>query len=186
MTVKLSTQANSVAYTGSEGVDTYTASAKGDTIYTGKGADVIDLTASTGAARDTFVLKAATDSQVTDTSKDGKITLGADTGFDAITKFDIGGGITADRIDLTNFGFSGAQRGVENVSAKVVGTTDLTSVVDPVQLCGRDRGVAFSNLGGVDTYVFIDANKDGDFTAANDIVIKLTGVTSISEADINF
>jgi hypothetical protein len=49
-----------------------------------------------------------------------------------------------------------------------------------------DRGVAFSNLGGGDTYVFVDANKDGNFTAADDIVIKLTGVTSISEADINF
>lgn len=186
VTVKMSTQGNSVAYTGSEGVDTYTASAKGDTIYTGKGADVVDLTASTGAARDTFVLKAATDSQVTDTSKDGKITLAADTGFDAITKFDIGGGITADRIDLTNFGFSGAQRGVENVNAKVAGTTDLTSVVDLFSSVAGDRGVAFSNLGGADTYVFVDANKDGNFTAADDIVIKLTGVTSISEADINF
>ena len=184
--VNLSTQANSVAYTGSEGVDTYTGSAKGDTIYSGKGADVIDLTASAGAARDTFVLKAATDSQVTDTSKDGKITLAADTGFDAITKFDIGGGITADRIDLTNFGFSGAQRGVENVNAKVAGTTDLTSVVDLFSSVAGDRGVAFSNLGGGDTYVFVDANKDGNFTAADDIVIKLTGVTSISEADINF
>jgi len=186
VTVKMSTQGNSVAYTGSVGVDTYTASAKGDTIYTGKGADVIDLTASTTLARDTFVLKAATDSQVTDTSKDGKITLGGDTGFDAITKFDIGGGITADRIDLTNFGFSGAQRGVENVNAKVAGTTDLTSVVDLFSSVAGDRGVAFSNLGGADTYVFVDANKDGNFTAADDIVIKLTGVTSISEADINF
>jgi hypothetical protein len=186
VTVKMSTQGNSVAYTGSEGVDTYTASAKGGTIYTGKGADVVDLTASTGAARDTFVLKAATDSQVTDTSKDGKITLAADTGFDAITKFDIGGGIAADRIDLTNFGFSGAQRGVENVNAKVAGTTDLTSVVDLFSSVAGDRGVAFSNLGGADTYVFVDVNKDGNFTAADDIVIKLTGVASISEADINF
>lgn len=184
--VSLSTQANSVAYTGSEGVDTYTASKAGDTIYTGKGADVIDLTASTTLARDTFVLKAATDSQVTDTFKDGKITLAADTGFDAITKFDIGGGVTADRIDLTNFGFSGAQRGVENVNAKVAGTTDLTSVVDLFSSVAGDRGVAFSNLGSADTYVFVDANKDGNFTAADDIVIKLAGVASISEADINF
>ena len=43
-----------------------------------------------------------------------------------------------------------------------------------------------SNAGGADLYVFVDANKDGNFTAADDIVIKLTGVTSISEADINF
>lgn len=185
VTVDLSTHAKSVAYTGSDGVDTYTATATGDTIYSGKGADVIDLTASTGAARDTFVLKAASDSQLTDTSKDGKITLGADTGFDDITKFDIGGTAITDRLDLTNFGFTGAQRGVENVSATVGNTTDLTSIADLFSSVAGDRGVAYTNI-GADSYVFVDANKDGNFTAADDIVIKLTGITSISEVDVNF
>lgn len=185
VTIDFSTHAKSVAYTGSEGVDTYKATATGDTIYSGKGADVIDLTASTTAARDTFVLKAATDSQLTDTSKDGKITLGADTGFDDITKFDIGGTAITDRLDLTNFGFTGVQRGVENVSAIVSNTTDLTSIADLFSSVAGDRGVAYTNIGG-DSYIFVDANKDGNFTAADDIAIKLTGITSISEVDINF
>lgn len=183
VTLDLSSHAKSVAYTGSEGVDTYTASTKGDTIYTGKGADVVTLTA---GVRDTFVLKAKTDSQLTDTSKDGKITLGSDTGFDEVKTAEVGGTATSDRIDLTNFGFTGTQRGVENVTAKVAGATDLTSIVDLFSSVAGDRGVAYTNLGGADAYIFIDANKDGNFTAADDIVIKLTGVANVSEVDFNF
>ncbi len=186
VTLDLTSHTQSVAYVGSAGVDTYTATAKGDTIYGGKGADVIDLTASTAAARDTLVYKLATDSQLTDTSKDGKITLGADTGFDVITKFDIGGTANSDRLDLTNFGFTGAQRGVENVTTKVTpATTDLTNIVDLFSAVAGDRGVAFTS-DGTDTYVFVDANKDGNFSAADDIVIKFAGVASIGEVDINF
>lgn len=185
--IDLSTHAKAISYTGSDGVDTYAGSAAGSVIYTGKGADLIDLTASSGgtAVRDTFVLKAATDSQIGDSSKDGKITIAADTGFDAITKFETGGGATADRIDLTNFGFTGAQRGVEDVSALVTNATDLTNVADLFSSVAGDRGVAFSVI-GTDTWIFVDANKDGNFTAADDIVVKLTGVASLSEVDVNF
>lgn len=183
VTLDLSKHSKSVAYTGSEGVDTYTASKNGDTIYTGKGADVVTLTA---GKRDTFVLKAKTDSQLTDTSKDGKITLGSDTGFDEVKTAEVGGTATSDRIDLTNFGFTGTQRGVENVTAKVAGATDLTSIVDLFSSVAGDRGVAYTNLGGANAYIFIDANKDGNFTAADDIVIKLTGVANVSEVDFNF
>ncbi|MFZ1853016.1 MAG: hypothetical protein WAU15_12515 [Nitrosomonas sp.] len=183
--IDFSGHGKSVAYTGSEGVDTYKATATGDTIYTGKGADVINLKASIGAARDTFVLKAASDSQLTDTSKDGKITL-TDTGFDDITAFEIGGTATTDRLDLTNFNFTGVQRGVENVTAIVANnTTDLTNIADLFSSVAGDRGVAYTSIGG-SSYVFVDANKDGNFTAADDVVIKLTGVASISEVDINF
>lgn len=182
VTIDLSTHAKSVAYTGSAGVDTYTASTLGDTIYTGKGADVVTLTA---GVRDTFVLKAATDSQVTDTSKDGKITLAADTGFDTVNALTAGAAATDDRIDLTNFGFSGAQRGVVDVTAKVTGTTDLTSITDLFNDPAGDRGVAYSTI-GADSFVFVDVNKDGDFTAAADLVVKLVAVASISETTINF
>ena len=193
VTIDLSGHGKSIAYIGSDGVDTYAASKAGDTIYTGKGADMVTLDANGGAAgakRDTFVLKAATDSQVTDTSKDGKITLGADTGFDTVTKFDGVGDTTpvantSDRIDLTNFAFSGAARGVVDVSTKATAATDLTSVVDLFNDPAGDRGVAFSNI-GADTYVFVDVNKDGDFKAADDLVVKLVGVTAISETAINF
>lgn len=186
--------AKSVAYTGSEGVDTYKAGKAGDVIYTGKGADVVTLDAKAGVAgavRDTFVLKAATDSQITDTSKDGKITLAGDTGFDEVIKFDsIGDAVTptantSDRLDLTNFGFTGSQRGVSDVSASVTTSTDLTSIVDLFSTPAGDRGVAYTS-DGTDSFVFIDANKDGNFTAADDLVIKLTGVGAVSETFINF
>lgn len=191
--IDFSTHAKSVAYTGSDGVDTYTAGTKGDIIYTGKGADVVTLDAKAGAAgavRDTFVLKAATDSKITDTSKDAKITLGADTGFDVVTNFDSVGdptpvANTSDRLDLTNFGFSGTQRAVVDVSGSVDGTTDLTSITDLFDSPAGDRGVAYTSFGG-NSYVFVDANKDGNFTAADDLVIELAGVTSVSETMINF
>lgn len=193
VTIDFTGHAKSVAYTGSEGVDTYKAGKAGDVIYTGKGADVVTLDANAGAAgavRDTFVLKAATDSQITDTSKDGKITLGGDTGFDEVIKFDSIGDVTpvantSDRLDLTNFGFTGSQRGVSDVSASVTNATDLTSIVDLFSTPAGDRGVAYTKIGS-DSFVFVDANKDGNFTAADDLVIKLTGVGAVSETFINF
>ena len=192
VTIDFTGHAKGVAYTGSEGVDTYKAGKAGDVIYTGKGADVVTLDANAGAAgavRDTFVLKAATDSQITDTSKDGKITLAGDTGFDEVSKFDSIGDTsvpnTSDRLDLTNFGFTGSQRGVSDVSASVTNATDLTSIVDLFSTPAGDRGVAYTKI-GTDSFVFVDANKDGNFTAADDLVIKLTGVTAVSETFINF
>lgn len=191
--IKFTGHAKSVAFTGGDGVDTYLAGTKGDVIYTGKGADVVTLDAkagTAGAVRDTYVLKAATDSQVTDTSKDSKITLAADTGFDTVTKFDSIGDTTpvantSDRLDLTNFAFSGSQRGVSDVSASVTTSTNLTSITGMFSTPAGNRGVAFST-DGTDTYVFVDANKDGNFTAADDLVVKLAGITTISETAINF
>ena len=184
VTIDNSASTVAVSYQGAEGVDTYTAGALGTAIAGNKGADAIDLTAS-NAVRDTVVIKAATDSQVTDTSTDGKITLGADAGFDDITAFMTGGTPTTDRIDVTNFAFTGTERGVVNASAKVLATTDLTSIVDLFADVAGDRGIAYSTIGG-DTFVFIDGNKDGNFTAADDSVVKLTGVLSIGEVDVNF
>jgi hypothetical protein len=176
----------SLSYLGSEGVDTVIASSKGDTLYTGKGADVVTLDSGVGAARDTLVYKAATDSQIADTSKDGKFTL-TDGGFDVITNFDFGGAATNDRLDVTNFNFSGAQRGVVDVAAKLnfVTPTDLKSVADFFESAAGDRGIAFAS-DGTDGWLFIDANKDGNFTAAADIVIELAGVTNFSEVAVNF
>jgi hypothetical protein len=186
---------NSVSYTGSAGVDTYTASAKGDMIYTGKGGDSVTLKAAT--IRDTLVFKAGTDSQLTDVSKDGKATLVGDgvgvtdTTVDLITDFKTAVVASAggDRIDLTNFGFTNAQRGVEDVSSKVTTTTDLTSVTGFFNSVAGARGAAFAYTGTTEAYVFVDANKDGNFTAADDLVIKLAGVDNtktLAEADFNF
>ncbi|SDY50352.1 hypothetical protein [Nitrosomonas sp. Nm33] len=183
VTIDFSAHAKNVAYNGAEGVDTYKSSTVGDVIYTGKSGDAVTLTAV--GARDTFVLKAATDSQITDTSKDGKITIGADTGFDNVTGFVTGGTTVSDRLDVTNLGFSGAQRGVVDVTSQVTAATDLTSIADLFNSPAGDRGVAFSTV-GTDTFALIDANKDGNFTAADDLIVKLTGVASLSETDINF
>lgn len=184
VTIDLSGHTKSVAYFGSEGVDTYTASTIGDNIYTGKGADLVTLT--TGV-RDTFVLKANTDSQLTDDNEDGKFDLTNDVGFDQITDFEVGGTNATDRIDLTNFGFTGTQRGVVDVSGKVdPTTTDLKSIADLFNAPAGDRGVAYST-DGTDTFVYIDVNKDGNFTVADDAVAKLVGVTAgIGEVDVNF
>lgn len=185
VTIDFSTHTKSVAYNGAEGVDTYTSGTIGDVIYTAMGGDVVDLTAG-AIVRDTFVLKAATDSQITDTNADGKITIAADTtGFDDVTGFTVGGGATDDRLDVTNFGFSGAQRGVVDVSAKVTGATDLTSIADLFDSPAGDRGVAYTVDAG-NVYAFVDANKDGNFTAADDLLVKLTGVATLSETDVNF
>ncbi len=193
VTIDLSTHAKSVAYFGSEGIDVYKASTRGDNIYTGKGADQVTLTA---GVRDTFVLKAATDSQIGDTDKSGKITIAGDevnaaapAGFqqtiDTITGFVAGGLATTDRLDVTNFAFSGAQRGVVDVTAIVTNTTDLTSIADLFAAPAGDRGLAVSLI-GTNTYVFVDVNKDGNFTAADDSIIKLVAVAAPGETDINF
>lgn len=190
VTIDLTTHAKSVAYFGSEGIDTYKASAAGDNIYTGKGADVVTLT--NAALRDTFVLKAASDSQIGDNDKSGKITLAGDEVkggvqmIDTINTFKGGGTNLTDRLDVTNFAFSGAQRGIVDVSAIVTNATDLTSVVDMFAAPAGDRGLAYSVIGG-HTYVFVDANKDGNFTAADDAIIKLAGIaTGLQEVDVNF
>lgn len=190
--IDLSTHAKSVAYFGSEGIDTLVTGTKGDNIYTGKGADIVTLT--TAGVRDTFVLKAATDSQIGDTDKSGKITLAGDEAkagvqqIDTITGFTAGGTAASDRLDVTNFAFSGAQRGVVDANTLVGTNTDLTSIADLFAAPAGDRGIAFSNAGGADLYVFVDANKDGNFTAADDLVIKLVGlgVAGLSEVDVNF
>lgn len=41
-------------------------------------------------------------------------------------------------------------------------------------------------IGRSETYVFIDANKDGDFTAADDMIVKLQGVSDLIEANVIF
>lgn len=187
VTIDASANTLAINYKGSEGADDFTAGTAGGVIYTGKGADVVDLGASNttsglASAADVIVLKAATDSQIVDSSKDGKFTL-SDGGFDTITGFETvtlaDSATTADKIDVSTLAFSGYAKGVADVSALVTATsTDLTSVADLFADAGGDRGVAYSIVGG-NTYVFVDVNKDGNFTAAADLVVELVGVTGL-------
>jgi Ca2+-binding RTX toxin-like protein len=159
----------SVQFLGGNAADTYTASGKGDTINAGKGADNITL----AAGNDTIIIAAG----------DSVLTAKAD-GFDTITNFTVG----VDTIDLGAFGFTGqlasalATRGA--LANSVVDGTTL-SQADFFNFGGVDRGVAVGTNGGF-TYVFVDVNKDGDFTAAADLVIKLAGAPVLSISDFGF
>lgn len=184
--VKLGAITSATSYQGSAGVDAVTSSKGGTTFYTAQGADQVTL--SNVAARDLLIYKTGTDSQLTDTSKDGKITLGADSAtIDSIAAFSTDVGAAGDRFDVTAIGFTGTQRGLVDVSAIATATADLTSVNAFFSSVGGNRGVA-SSVVGADTYVFVDVNRDGNFTAANDLAVKLTGLLggAITEASFNF
>ncbi len=167
-----------VEFLGGSGDDDYTGTVNGDTIAGNGGADTIDLDG-TFASVDTLILNEATDSQ-----------LNADLdGHDQVSGFGTAaGGGALDVIDVGAFGFTGQQKsalankgGVAN--SVVDGST--TSVTDFFSSGGQDRGVAIGTNGG-DTYVFIDVNKDGNFTAADDSVIQLAGVTDVTLANFGF
>lgn len=181
ITTNFSAHTQSVTYTGSSGADFYAGSTRGDNITGGLGGDFIVLEAAK-AARDVLVLKGATDAQIRDTNNDGKVTILDDLAFEMIDNFTAGAAATADRFDVRGLAFTGTQQGIVNVAAKVpTFDTDLTNIVDLFSDTAGDRGIAFSVIplqqqpGESQTIMFIDANKDGNLTAADDIVIELMG-----------
>jgi len=180
-----------VAVKGGAGVDTldFTGATTGaataadlDFVITGNGgADVITLAAVTGGV-DRIVYLAQGDSTA---SK-----------YDSITNFDATAASAQDLLDLKAFGFTGNQVGVKDfgASAAITLAADGTLTVASGSLAnffvdaGLARGVATWD-GGADTYVLVDANKDGNFSSADDLVIKLVGVgtsSDITTADIVF
>ena len=152
------------------------------------GGDKINLEGAQ-AARDILVLKTATDSQPSDANNDGRITILDNLGFDNVENFKVGAANTDDRVDLTNFDFTGTQRGIVNASTKVPSfDTDLTSIPDLFSdPTVGDRGLAFSEillppaLGVSQSFLFIVVNKDGDFTVADDMMIEIQGVGPVLE-----
>lgn len=189
ITLDVSAILTTVAYTGSEGVDTYTAT-NGGSVYGGKGNDAITLTAAgAGGKADTIILKAATDASAKDADGSGKIdayTIETITNF--VTKTTAAATEESDVIDLTSFGFAGYASTAVNkgaLAASVEGGTFDASITDFFADAAGDRGVAFGTSGAA-TYIFVDANKDGNFTVADDLVIKLAGVTNFASADFAF
>ncbi|PSJ17244.1 beta strand repeat-containing protein [Nitrosomonas supralitoralis] len=178
LTVDASAVPGGVEFLGGSANDFYTGTAGGDTITGNGGADEITLS-NVGDATDTLIFNAASDSQ-----------LNADVdGFDHISNFGttaLGGPL--DIIDVGAFGFSGQQASaLANKGAlanSVVDGTVLTRT-DFFASGGVDRGVAIGTNGG-NTYVFVDANKDGDFIATDDLVIEIDGVSPISLANFGF
>jgi hypothetical protein len=190
--INFAAHAQSVAYKGSAGTDIYVGSIEGDIITGGKGGDWIILEKAE-AARDILILETAADAQISDTNNDGKIVILDELGFEMIDNFSVGSAATDDRIDVTSFGFTGAQRGLVDVNAKVpTFDTDLTSIPDLFSDITGDRGAAFSEiplppeLGVSQTFLFVDANKDGDFTAVDDIMIEIMGSGPLSETSFIF
>jgi len=159
----------SVQFLGGSSDDTFLGT-KGDVFRGNGGADILTAAAA-NAALDTFVYAAQSDS-----------TLNA---FDKLGNFVS----TEDSIDLGAFDFTGVQ-------TSALASKGALAAIDPVP-AGQDAAVDFFRSGGFDravawgtnggnVYVYVDANKDGDFTAADDMVIEVTGVGAVTLADFGF
>lgn len=165
--------ADGVEFIGGAGNDNFTGTDGGDTITGNAGADLITLGTN---SVDTLILNAATDSQLNATVD----------GHDIITGF--GTGAQLDVIDVGLAGFTGQQASaLANKGALPASALDgsTLSVTDFFASGGQDRGVAIGTNGG-DTFVFVDANKDGNFVATDDVVLQLDGVVGVTLANFGF
>ena len=189
--INLSGHSKQIDYTGSSGIDTFWGSAGGGTITAGNSSDFINLEGAK-AVRDILVLNAASDSQISDTDNDGVIAILLDVGFDEIDNFKVGAASTDDRLDVSSFGFTGVERGIVDVTSKVPTFDTAIEIVPDLFLDSGniERGLAFSEIplppehefaGQIQTFVFFDVNKDGDFTAADDALIELMDIGPMSE-----
>ena len=71
-------------------------------------------------------------------------------------------------------------------NGKIDETTDFTDIPDLFYEPNvGNRGLAFFNNNS-STFLFVDANKDGDFTAADDILVELQGVSNLTESSFIF
>ncbi|PTQ86121.1 beta strand repeat-containing protein [Nitrosomonas ureae] len=167
------TGADGVEFVGGAASDVYTGTAGGDTITGNGGGDIITLGA---GSVDTLILNALTDSQ-----------FNADLdGHDQITGFGVAGQL--DVIDLGILGFTGQQASALANKGALAGTIvdgSTTSITDFFASGPADRGVAIGTNGG-NTWVFVDANKDGNFTTGDDAVVELVAVAGVTLANFGF
>lgn len=188
--------------------DAYTATA-GVAVKGGAGVDTLDFTdATTGAATEADLDFVITGNGGADVITLAAVTEGVDrivylaqgdstaAKYDSITNFDATAASAQDLLDLKAFGFTGNQVGVKDFAASdsITLAADGTLTVASGSLAnffvdaGLARGVATWD-GGTDTFVLVDANKDGNFSSADDLVIKLVGVgtsSDITATDIVF
>jgi methionine-rich copper-binding protein CopC len=104
--------------------------------------------------------------------------------WDNINGFVAGNGADGDDIDLSFLGFTGAKASQFNNSAKVTLSGNGAAMTFSISAAnaagffndaGTFRGVAIAT-DGTDTFVFVDANNDGNWSAADDMAILLVGV----------
>jgi len=143
----------------------------GGLLVGGKGGDAIALYA--GGGVDTVAYLVAGDSK-----QDFVNAAGAAAGTqDAISGFATG----IDKIDVKAFALDVAIRAFV---AKTYATTALLSAAEAVADFYLDGGIkqgAVAARVGSDTYLVVDANGDHLFSAARDLVVKLTGVTTLAQ-----
>jgi Ca2+-binding RTX toxin-like protein len=149
------------ALIGGSGDDTLDGAGGNDILTGGLGGDTL----TGGAGADTFVYSAAADS-----------TLAA---LDLISDFD---GVS-DTIDLSALGLTGSTAAVLDYG--LVGSFTEADTADFFDDSGTGRAVALEN-DGTDTRVFVDTNNDGNFTAATDMVIEVSGLPVIDNTDFTF
>ena len=186
-----------LTFLGGSGIDTLTAGLKGGTFTGGSGNDVVSIATGARTGVQTFVYTAATDSTLAiDVVAPTKV---AASGSASAVETIIGFRTTAvdaalhDVIDLTSFGFTGTQTtGIRDLGTSVnvlngnFLATQATLFNDP----GFGvRGVAVGREGtGVtdDTFIIVDADKSGSFSATSDLVIRLGDVGGVTLADFKF
>ncbi len=150
----------------------------------GAGGDLITLSTQ-ATTRDVLVYKSGTDSlyDVTGTSGASAGAYVLNTGkMDAVSNFVSG----TDKIDVTSFALTAQQLGIASKGA-VASTDALAALANAtgffVDAATVQRGVAQVQVGG-DTYLFVDANKNGTFDVATDLAVKLVGVGAIANGDL--
>lgn len=157
------------------GTDTLAAGGAGGLVSAGKGGDDITL----AAGIDTLVFKAATDSLQDFTGVAGVAGKGT---MDAVSSFSS----TSDKIDLTSFNFTSATTKVfvnKTFADTTLFTTAEASATFFQDATNITRGAVMATV-STDSYLVVDADHNGTFSAATDMVVKMTGVTTFVQGDI--
>ena len=192
VSIDVSDANQAVRYDGSSGVDTVVFSAFGDNAFGGAGNDLFAFN-EVLVQKDTVIYRGGTgasaQTEVTVT-KAGLVDLTVAADFETITGF-FG---FEDVIQLEQFGFVAAGTN----QATVGSLTDADAATDGTQIAaqianffqvagGGNRGAVFVNNvdGDGSAYVFVDTNKDGNYTANTDLVFVLVD-TALTATDITF
>ncbi|WP_062120779.1 beta strand repeat-containing protein [Aureimonas sp. AU40] len=161
---------------GGAGVDNINGGAGNDIITGGTGADIL----TGGAGADRFVFAA------------GDSGLPSATNFDTITDFTKGSDIIDHAAAITFVTNGTASSGVAAINAQGIATFNAADTTLAQQIAAVEAGI---NAGGAaaagqtaifqngsDSYVFISDGTDG--VGANDVLIKLTGVTGLTTSTL--
>jgi len=163
LTINASTFTGKATITGSAQGDAITGGSGADTLTGGLGADTL----TGGAGADTFAFAKGSTGGV-----DGTVIA------DVITDFVVG----TDKLQFTTVGevVSGQQAAVQAAVTALAAGASQTAIINAMLTANTTaNGVSFATYGG-DTYVLLEGDAAGDtFVLAEDVFIKLAGVTTI-------